>query len=167
MNIEPARIEQLRETDDGDWVLISADAGGVAADLKRIDAGFRVRFSKRQEFWAVSHQNHPGCPHNATGDENDPRNTYLVLTQQAYPTASGVWTGLDDRIVKEIERTNPEGRGGYNLVEDLDRRNRDADKRKETRFHESIGELGEVAAYALRKDLGARYKGRIFKPREI
>ena len=164
MQVEPAHIDQLRETEDGDWVLISADAGGVAADLKRIDAGFRVRFSKRQGFWAIFHQHHDGCPHNGTGG---PGSTYLVLTAKAYQTASGTWAGLDDRIVKEIERTNPQGRGGYNLVDDLDRRHREAEKRRDRRFHESVGEFGEIAAHALRKDLGARYKGRVFKPREI
>jgi hypothetical protein len=154
MRIEPATVEQIRQAGDGRFVLISADASSVAADLRRIDKGLKVRFAENGNppFWCVYHES------------DDGRQTHLVLTVQAYQTASGTWAGLDQRVVKRIERIDPQGRGKYHYADELEKATLEAKKKSRERFHEQLGELGEHAAHALRKDLGERYKGRSFFP---
>ena len=154
MQVQPAHVDQVRRGVDGRMDLISADVGNVAADLQRIDPHLKVRFAEagNPPFFAVY------------WESDDGRTTELVLTQRAYLTRSGTWAGLDQRIVKRIEEIDSHGRGGYDLAKDLEQNHWLLMRAREQRNHELFGELGEKAAHALRKDLGAKYKGRIFKP---
>lgn len=151
MRIEPAHIDQLHRALDGRMIPISSDAGGVADDLRRIDPGLKVRFAEngRPPFWAVYYE------------DEDGRSTHLVLTAKAYQSASGVWTGLDQRIVRRVMEL---GHESYDYAAEVERQNRRAAKAKRQRFEETVAETGDVLAHALRKDLGAKYKGRVFVP---
>lgn len=135
-------------------VAIDADAGGVAADLRAIDPGLKVRFAENGNppFWAVYHESEDG------------RNTYLVLTAVAHMTPLGTWGGLDQRIVKRIQEIDPQGRGGYDFASEVQKQDAEARERHRQRFRDRVGETGEKAIYAIRKDLGS--KSRAFKPRD-
>ena len=135
-------------------VLISADAGGVAADLAAIDPGLKVRFGENGNppFWAVYHES------------EDRRSTYLVLTVTAYQNQSGVWEGLDQRVVERVREIDSQGRGGYNYADELERHNERVRRERRDRFREQIGEAAVELAHAARKDLGVKNKA--FIPRD-
>lgn len=134
-------------------VSISADAGGVAEDLKRIDAGLKVRFAEsgNPPFWAVYHES------------DDGRTTELVLTAQAHQTPSGVWAGLDGRIVDRVREIDAQGRSGYDFAAELQKHNQAVTKGARSRFHEKVGEAAGPLAHALRKDLGIKTRAFISK----
>lgn len=154
MRIEPAHVNQIQAARDGRFVEIDGDAGGVADDLRRIDPSLRVRFAENGNppFWAIYNES------------EDKRTTYLVLTVKAYQTNSGVWSGLDQRVVKRIEQI---GHPEYDFGAELEATNRQVKQDNRAAFAEKMGPLAELAAHAIRKDLGARYKGRAFLPRDI
>lgn len=154
MNIEPAHVDQIRRACDGRFIEISADAGGVVDDLKRIDPSFGVRFAEagNPPYWHVYRSS------------DDGRTTELVLSVQAYQTESGVWTGLDQRVVRRVERI---GSASYDFVAEVERMNRQAERDRKHSFAEKVGAHAEQAAHALRKDTGQRYKGRAFVPRGV
>lgn len=149
MRIEPAHVNQIRRARDGRMVEVDGDAGGVAEDLRRIDPHLKVRFAEagRPPFWAVY------------WESPDQRRTELVLTAEAHQTNSGVWSGLDQRVVKRIEEI---GHSSYDLAADLDARNARVERDRKDRFRDAIGDTATQAAHALRKDLGVR--PRIFVP---
>lgn len=157
MRIEPAHVDQLARARDGRMLLITADVGGVAEDLRQIDPGLKVRFAEagNPPFWAVYHESEDG------------RTTHLVLTAEARQTVSGVWAGLDQRIVSRVRQIDSHGRGGYDYAAEVERQNREAPERRRQAFREKIAPTAELAAHAVRKDLGLRYKGRAFVPRSI
>jgi hypothetical protein len=134
-------------------VVVSADVGGVVADLKRIDPCLNVRFAEHGNppFWAVYWQSPDG------------RDTYLVTTAQAYENSFGVWEGLDHRMVEKFHQIDP--RNGYDYVAEIDRVNREAKAAEKHEFRERAGEIGEQAAHAVRKDMGSTAKA--FIPRNI
>lgn len=140
--------------------IISADAGGVAADLAAIDPGLKVRFAENGNppFWVVYHETEQ--PDGSTCQE-------LVTTAEAYQTNSGVWEGLDQRIVTRIREIDSESRSGYNYADELEKAERSRHAKARADFAERIGDTAERAAAAVRKDLGSRYRGRAFIPRDI
>lgn len=157
MNVEPASIDQIRQAKDGQMVLIDADVGGVAQDLRDIDPQLKVRFAETANppFFAVY------------WESEDRRETYLVKTVKAHQTALGTWAGLDQRLVEEIRAIDPHGRGGYDYAAELERNNKRVDEDRRARFRERVGGTAEEAAHAIRKDLGVRYRGRAFIPRDL
>jgi len=159
MRIEPAHISQIRLGEDGSVYEISEDVGNVAADLRLIDAGLKVRFAVRGKCWIVFHEHHGDCPHNGT---EGPGSTYLVTSVNAHQTRSGVWTGLDQRLVDRIREIQPGGRSGHDFAKALERSYNDRLERKRKERAELFGEMAEAGAHAIRKDLGERYKGRAF-----
>jgi Zn-finger domain-containing protein len=126
MDIEPISVDQLVRDSRGRMTLVEADVGNVVADIQRINPEFRVRVSEHGNFIVYQVRGHK---------EN------LVLTSAT----------LDQRIVQRIrEITHP----SYDLVADLEVRERAADKKQEEMLDEQIGIHGERIAHALRKDLG-------------
>lgn len=160
MKVQPAQLDQvLVSEEDGGVVILSADAGTVAADLKELDRGLEVRFIKHASHWRIVHVSHPGCPHNAhVGEYGE----YLVTTVHAELSDLGVWVGLDQRIVDRLREIQPGGRGGYDYAKALEDRRREREKRNRDEWNERMGEAAEQAAHALRKANGERYRGRIF-----
>ena len=165
MDIPAASVSQIQVAPDGRMYEISEESSRVAADLKQIDAGLRVRFSEAGGCYVVLHRHHPGCPHNGTGG---PGSEYLVRSVDAqFNPRLGVWTGLDQRLVDRIRFIDPHGRSGYDYAGELERKTLDAQKEKRREFEERVGDAAERTAHALRRDLGEpRYKGRIFLPRD-
>jgi hypothetical protein len=146
MKIDPAHVDQIRRATNGRMVAIDADVGGIAADLKRIDPHLKVRFGENGDppFWAVYYES------------DDGRTTYLVLSQRATLTRSGTYSGLDQRVVDRIREIDPQGRGGYNYADELEKQNQLVVQRRRDRFREVAERHGAEAQHALRKDLGVK-----------
>ena len=160
MDVRPARIEQVRETDDGDYVIISADASSAVADLQALDKDLHVRFSNQTKdpYFAVYKET--VTPEGVTHE--------LVTTVQAYQNSFGVWEGLDQRLVAKMRWMDGQGTSGYNFADELEKSRKRREREQQAAFEERVGEVAEKAAHALRKDLGlGSYKGQIFKPREF
>jgi hypothetical protein len=153
MNIQPASFDQIQKDDDGSLVIIPADVGGVAADLKRLDPCLHLKRSKRTGIVVVYRIHRHGEPCRADDPE---RTEELVLTA----------TECDQRIIKRLEYIDPQGRGGYDYAAEVERAGRDAKERERQSYRERVGETAELIAHEIRKAEGARYKGRIFKPRD-
>ena len=152
MDVEPARIEQIRQTPDGAFVAISADASSVAADLQRLDRRLKVRFAHRARnpFWEIVRENEDGS-------------VDRIRTVQAHQSRLGVWEGLDHRIVRRFEYIDRDGRGGYNLADALEERRREREKRQADARREVQEQAAERLAHEVRKDLGlGPYRGRAF-----
>lgn len=154
MVIEPATVNQIMAARDGRFVEITADVGGVAADLRRIDPNLRVRFAENGNppFWAVYHQS------------DDNRTTYLVLTARAFQMHSGAWGGLDQRIVKRVEQI---GHSSYDYAAEVERGQREVRDANRQRFRDKVAEHAEVAAHGVRRELGLRKNGRAFVPKGL
>ena len=149
MNIQPASFDQIRMSADGRMVTITADIGGVAEDLRRLDKCLRLRYSESGDCWIVYrvHRNNEPCR------EDDPERTEeLVLTAQE----------CDNRIIKRLEFIDPQGRGGYDFVKEVERAARDQKEQERRSYREKVSEAAELVAHEIRKAEGARYKGRAF-----
>ena len=157
MDIPAAHVSQIVRAADGKLYELSAESCTVAADLAAIDKGLKVSFSERGECYVVRHEWHDGCPHNA---DVGPGGSYLVLTAKAHRGRSGVWQGLDERVVQRIQQIDPQGRSGYDFVRELELRRIREEEKQRREFEEWFGPVAEQTAYALRRDLGERYKGR-------
>lgn len=149
MRVEPARVDQIRSLNDGRVVLIDADAGGVAADLKAHDPQLRVKLAGTPPCWVVFRET-PG-PGGQVNEE-------LVTTAQAHLSRTGILTGLDQRVVDRVKEIDSQSRSGYDFVAELDRMNTKAERDKISARHEKFGETHEQLAHALRKDFGVKSK---------
>lgn len=138
-------------------VAISADAGGVAEELRRIHPCLKVRFAENGDppYWCVFYES------------EDQRDTYLILTVQAHRNHSGVWEGLDHRVVDRIREIDNHGRSGYDYAKELETSAAAKREQAAQQFRDLVGESGEQAAFAVRKDRGKRYRGRAFVPRSV
>lgn len=135
MNIEPAAIHQVRRARDGRMVLIDDDAGSIAAQLREIDPSLRLRQSDTTGHYVV-YQDVDGVER-------------LVFTARH----------LDGRIVREMQRIADHR---YDLLAEMDRIDRTADRDADHHLSEQTGEVGERLHHALRKDLG--FKSRVYVP---
>jgi hypothetical protein len=152
MKIEPASFDQIRMSADGRMVTITADIGGVAEDLRRLDECLRLRYSESGDCWIVYRVHRDGEPCR----EDDPERTEeLVLTAQE----------CDQRIIRRLEFIDKQGRSNYDFAKDLEKVARDAKEAERQTYREKIEETAEVVAHEIRKAEGARYKGRAFVPR--
>lgn len=137
MLIEPASLAQVRTGRNGRRILIEEDVLDVARQLRELDESLRVYWNEAGEYFVIVEV----LPN---GDES------LVTTAQELTPAL---VGHMRQIAKE------------NFAEELERMDRQADRERDHAFAESVGEHGERAAHALRKDL--LFGGRIFVPRGI
>lgn len=137
--IEPATIEQIRRGRDGKLHLITEDAGGIAQRLKEIDPRLHLRYSEAGEYYVVYAR-----------EKNEPEGTgYMVATYQE----------LDGRIIKDIERIKwLNERPGYSFADELEKKNAEAEAKREADFSEQIKMNAEELAFAMRKDLGMKTK---------
>lgn len=149
--VEPAHLSQVMHGQDGSVTEISGDVGGVVAALRRLDPSLRVK---------VLDDARPPCfvvyQLIETATE---RKEHLVLTATATLNRSGVWEGLDHRIVRRVEQImHP----SYNFADELEK---NALKRKtESRkgFRENVESHADRLLHAAQQDLGV--KPRIFVP---
>lgn len=116
---------------------MDADVGSVVKQIKEIDSRLGVIWDDDGEFFAVVEQDGPK------------QRTVLTALE------------LDHRVLQRVrEISHPD----YDYVAEMDAIDARADREKDARFSQEVGENAEVMAHALRKDLGATYKGRIYVP---
>ena len=134
MDLQPASIAQVRQGKHR-RVTVTADVGSVVKQIQEIDPRLGVIWDEDGEFFAVVEQDGP--------------KQRIVLTALE----------LDHRVLERIrELASPD----YDYVAEIDRMDAVADKEKDHRFMQEVGENAEVMAHALRTDL--EYKGKIFIP---
>ena len=134
MDLQPASIAQVRQGKHR-RITVEADVGNVVAQIKEIDPRLGVIWDDDGEFFAVV--------------EQDGLKQRIVLTALE----------LDYRVLARIkELASPD----YDYVAEMDAMDKLADKEKDRRFHNEVGERAEVMAHALRDDL--QFKGKIFVP---
>lgn len=138
MELQPASLAQVRAGRDGRMIAIDEDVLDIAMRLQEIDDSLRLRWSESGEYFVV---------YQLIGDGEK-----LVLTS----------TELTPQIIERVRKiAHPE----YDFGAELDQMDAQAEKDKDHRFHEQVGERGEVLAHALRKDLQA--KNKIIVPRDV
>ena len=112
--------------------------GSIVKQIQEIDPRLGVIWDDDGEFFAVVEQEGP--------------KQRIVLTAKE----------LDARVLLRVQEIASED---YDYVGEMDRIDAEADKRKDHRFKEEVGQNAEVMAHALRKDLQAKH--RIFLPRGV
>jgi predicted restriction endonuclease len=144
--IEPATLEQIRMGRDGKTHVITQDAGGIAQRLREIDHRLHLRYSELGEYYVVY----------AREDDQPEGTGYMVATYQT----------LDARIIKDIERIKwLNEQPGYSYADELEKKNEEAEAKREHDFSEKIKENAEELAWAIRKDLGDQ--GRIVVEKDV
>lgn len=138
-------------SDDGDYVAIGADAGSVTKELAEIDPGLKVRLNHKQGFFAVFHES----------IEGDQITHQLVATRQAHRNSFGCWEGLGTDVVEEVRRIRPGG--GVDVQAEREAMNAAAEQKSKDRIREAVEPLGELAAFAARKDLDVKRSAFISK----
>ncbi len=148
MEINPiaADLEQLIRGKDGRMIQIENDVQGIAADLRRIDSHFRLRWSERGEYFVVYWR-----PDGA--DEGD---GYMVTTAKE----------LDKRLVKRVEEIHHRviNDPAYNVAVEADKFDAEKKAHAEYEREQKMGEKHEKLRHALRKDLDLN-KDTIILPR--
>ena len=132
MDLQPASIAQVREGGKR-RITVTADVGEVVKQIQEIDSRLGVIWDDDGEFFAVVEQDGP--------------KQRLVLTALE----------LDHRVLQRLRELASED---YDYVAEMDRMDAVADREKDHRFMQEVGENAEVMAHALRKDLS--YQGKIF-----
>ncbi len=134
MDLQPASITQVRQGKHR-RITVEADVGSVVAQIKEIDPRLGVIWDEDGEFFAVVEQDGP--------------KQRLVLTALE----------LDHRVLQRLKEISS---ADYDYVAEMDRMDAVADREKDHRFMQEVGENAEVMAHALRSDL--QHKGKIFIP---
>lgn len=131
MEINPGTLEQVGRLRDGRQVLIEDDVGGFAATLRAIDSSLRLRLSEQTGVFVV---------YQLVGHRER-----LVTTAQE----------LDGRLVRHVAALVHQYRNGrYDYAAELERADREADRRREHEFSEEQGPIAERLHHAIRKDMG-------------
>lgn len=138
MEIRAASLDQVRVGRDGRRLLVENDVGSIARQIGEIDPRLSLRYNERGEFFEVIE----------TADGTERRVTTCLE--------------LDGRL---LERLRAISDASYDYAGEIDRLDRQAKREVDRRFSEKVGEAGEKAAHALRKDL--EYKGKAFVKRSL
>jgi hypothetical protein len=139
VDIERASFAQVIEGRGGQTVTITEDVGDIASRLKQIDERLVLRWNERGEYFQVIE-----CL--PDGSES------LVTTRQV------IGPELVEHVAKLGKRT-------ITLAAEVEEIDRKAEREKDWRFEQEMGEIGERLAHALRKDTEAKH--RIFLPRGV
>lgn len=134
MEIPAASFEQVRAGRDGRWVRIEQDLCEVVKQLREIDDSLRVEWNEDGNFYAIF--------------EVGPGNTRnWVRTVPA--------DRLDSSLVERIRQImHP----SYSYIAEAEAKDTLAEREKDHRFEEEIGEKAERTAAVIRKQLGAKNK---------
>lgn len=133
-------MDQVERGAQGQAVLIEADVGNVAADLRDIDPALRLRYSEKGEYFVVYFE-----PPDRPGDQQ------LVLTALE----------CDQRIVNRVRQI---ASADYDYVAELDRIDREAERDKTNANRQRIAEGAEKLYFEIRKAQGIRARAYISKP---
>lgn len=144
--LSPARLDQFVETRNRQ-VIVDADSCAVVKDLQEIDKTLGVRFVDGPEpYFAVTQ----------TIEHGDGRvEQHLVTTTQAYPTQFGTYTGLDNRVVERVREIT---HSSYDFMAEAEKNKKEWEDTMRRKREDVLGEMGEQAAYAVRKDMGSTSK---------
>lgn len=142
MEIARASLAQLQRGRDGRKLLITEDVGDIAKRIAEIDPTLFVRFNEDGEFFQVFQRIEEGP----------------LVKEQLVTTAQELTPAL-------VEHVRMLGSEDYDLAKEADRIDREAEKNRDHRFSEKIGERGELLAHALRKD--KQVKTHIIVPRGV
>lgn len=134
MEIQHATLSQVRTGRNGTRVLIEQDVQDVVQRLKELDPNLRVHWNEYGEYFVISEL----LP---DGSES------LVTTVQ----------DLNPVLVDYVRKL-----ANKDYAAELDRLDREADRQADHERSEKVGEIGERAAHALRKDLSVQ--NRIYVP---
>lgn len=134
MQLQPASITQVREGKHG-RVTVEADVGSVVQQIQEIDPRLGVIWDEDGGFFAVVEQ-------------DGPRQRIVFTCLE-----------LDYRVLERVRELASED---YDYVADMERIDAQADRAKDHRFSQEVGERAELMAHALRSDL--QYKGKVFVP---
>jgi hypothetical protein len=134
IEIQPGRAAQVHNAlRTGHRVVVPDDVKGVARTLKEIDPGLRLSYFPDQELWIIDHVK---MLEDGSVEES------LVTTCEGE---------LDPRLVERIRQiASPD----YDYAAELDRLERDAQRREEALFTEKRGPILEKLAWAFTRDLG-------------
>jgi hypothetical protein len=133
IEIQPGRMVQVTRAMKSDRLIaVDDDVQNVANDLHAIDPHLKLVYEPYEDVWIVKYQQL------TAGGEVEER---LVSSFQE----------CDQRIVRRMREIN---RPGYDFVAELDRLDREAERRADHEFSEKIGPHAEKLAWALRQDLG-------------
>src|SRR5690242_19431925 len=120
MQIDPASLDQVIKGQNGRMILVEADVGNVAVQLKELDPSFVLSVSESQGHFVVSQQFPKG-----DGSYEE----HLVLTAQE----------CDQRIVDRVrEIMHP----GYDLGAEMEKQDAAAEKAHNDKLEEIVGEHG-------------------------
>jgi hypothetical protein len=133
-------MAQVRAGRDGRRYMIEDDVLDVARRIKEIDDSLSLQFNERGEFFVVVQ----------TLEDGEEK---LVTTAQE----------LDERLIHHLKHITHRS---YDFAKEADRMDAQAEREKDHAFHERVGEAGEVAAHALRKDLGLK-GGKAFVSKDV
>lgn len=129
MELQPASIAQVRQGKKR-RITVEADVGSVVKQIQEIDPRLGVVWDDDGEFFLVV--------------EQDGAKQRTVLTALE----------LDHRVLQRVkEIASPD----YDYVAEMDRIDAEADKEKDHRFQQEVGENAEKMAHALRSDLKRDY----------
>lgn len=128
MEIQHASLAQVRRGRDGRVVEVPADLFGVTDRLREIDPGLGVKYNEFGDYFVIYHAQ-------PNGDED------LVTTT----------IRLTPDVVDHVRKL---AHPSYDYVAELERLDRQAERDRDHRFHEQVGEAGERLAHAIRKDIG-------------
>jgi len=144
--LHSARLDQILETRNRQ-VIVDSSSCSIVADLKSIDPSLEVRFVDSAEPYFAIVQNI---------DHRDGRKEqHLVTTVLAEQTSFGSYAGLDQRIVERVRKiTHPSYDFGSEALAIKTEHDNEARRKREDLY----GDIGERAAFELRKDLGSTSK---------
>jgi hypothetical protein len=147
VEIQPAGVAQVhRALRTGRRVLITEDVQDIASDLKEIRATLKLEFDPDSDLFVVM-----DVVTNPDGSIEDKLVTVWDVERNGQ---------LDRRLVERIREI---AAPGYDLVAELEKRERQDERDRSSRFREQVGPAAEKLKWALRKDLGAD-KNRAFIP---
>lgn len=133
--LEPIAIQQIHRGKKGQMIEIEEDVLDVVKQIKQIDPTLYVRWSEKGGYFVV----YCRLPNEPPGTGN----VVLMVPE------------LDQRVVQSIQRAAWEQKqDDYSLADALDKKDNEADKKRDKEFSEQIGEHAERLAHAIRKDMG-------------
>jgi hypothetical protein len=141
IRLEPPRasLGELQLTNKLEMRRVDSDVLGVVEHLQRIDPGLKMFYDEGQEVFVLYWEGYRADEHGVFDLHED-----LI----------GAYKELDQRLIKLIERIDAQGRGRTDLSAELERMDREHERRQEAERYEKVGQLGEKLMHAVRDDLG-------------
>lgn len=142
IDITPASLDQIVKGRGGQLIVIENDVCGVAADIKKIHPDLFLRYNPQGKYFAVLQDMGPN------------HRPHVVTTSQE----------CDQRLVRRVQKVcDPQYDGGA----EMDRQHDETDRINNAKAHESVGEVSERLAWAIREDIRKSRPGPVYIPPDI